>query len=87
VQEEEEESNMTDSDKELIADYMGWRWCKLRERYTRVVDGERIVINWDMNDAGLCVQKMVEKGDWEEFDLFYSMAEWLSGRRNIIIAE
>jgi len=29
-----------------------------------IVKGE---YNFDLNDAGLCVEKMVEKGDWSDF--------------------
>ena len=39
---------MTNEDKKLIADYMGYEF-----------------LLYDLNDAGLCVQEMQKRGDWE----------------------
>jgi hypothetical protein len=61
------EQIMVKTDQELISEYMNWKMCLLRNRFTRVVDGERLVINFDMNDAELCTHQMIKKND---FDLF-----------------
>ena len=56
---------MTPEDKQLIAEYMGW---KLSE--WRMIDGSAHVVNphfFDLNDAGLCVQEMQKRGEWQKF--------------------
>ena len=56
---------MTEEDKKRISEYMGW---KLSE--WRMIDGSAHVVNphfFDLNDAGLCVQEMQKRGDWEYF--------------------
>ena len=56
---------MTEEDKKRISEYMGW---KLSE--WRMIDGSAHVVNphfFDLNDAGLCVQKMQKRGDWVNF--------------------
>lgn len=42
-------------DKKRIAEYMGWQ-----NEY-----GRRM--NFDLNDAGLCVAEMQKRGDWQKF--------------------
>ena len=75
----------TDEDKRLIADYMNWKWCRLRERYTRVINGEREVIHWDRNDAARCANKMWVNPDIVKhcnIDQFFNdMAEWLRSKK------
>ena len=56
---------MTDEDKKRISEYMGW---KLSE--WRMIDGSAHVVNphfFDLNDAGLCVQEMQKRGEWQKF--------------------
>jgi hypothetical protein len=58
---------MTNEDKKLIADYMEWIW--LVEHYI-TKDNSRFLdrkIHFNLNDAGLCVQEMQKRGDWEYF--------------------
>ena len=49
---------MTNEDKKLIADFMGWFGINHLDK----IDG-----NFDLNDAGLCVQEMQKRGDWQDF--------------------
>ena len=66
---------MTNEDKKLIADYMGWeKGCDYHEPcnplYSDSCEGCRYVtgvVNYDLNDASLCVQEMQKRGDWERF--------------------
>jgi hypothetical protein len=52
---------MNKEDGKLIADYMGW---KLRfEGWWRPVDCGLVRVDFDLNDAALCVQKMQKRGD------------------------
>ena len=53
---------MTDKDKQLIAEYMGWYFHK-----GYFLNARKVIREFDSNDASLCVQKMVEKGDWDNF--------------------
>ena len=57
---------MTEEDKKLIADYMGWE--------KGIVDSWRpkcrgsLTVHFDLNDAGLCAKKMQKHGeDWDNF--------------------
>ena len=59
---------LTQEDKQLIAEYMGW---KLSE--WRMIDGSAHVVNphfFDLNDAALCVQEMQKRGEWFDFYWF-----------------
>ena len=49
---------MTNEDKKLIADYMGWFGINHLDK----IDG-----NFDLNDAGLCVAEMQKRRDWQDF--------------------
>lgn len=59
---------MNNEDKQLIAEYMGWD-----ARYLNGVDlkylktDSEVEIDFDSNDASLCVKRMVEKGEWDDF--------------------
>ena len=62
---------MTDTeDKELISGYMGWFahpqgfWYDQPVYFAAGVYGN---INFDLNDAGLCVKKMQRQEDWDDF--------------------
>ena len=46
---------MTDEDKKIIADYMGW---------DSVMVGPN---SFDLNDAGLVVAEMQKRGEWRDF--------------------
>lgn len=64
---------MTAEDKQLIAEYMGWKIDKDFKFYFRRKTLRSIVrlpINFDLNDAGLCVEKMVENYDIADFQSF-----------------
>ena len=58
---------LTPEDKALIAEYMGWV-CDCGEYYREAFPNEQI-INYDSNDAGLCVEKMNDDCgcEWENF--------------------
>ena len=49
---------MTNEDKKLIADYMGWFGINHLDK----IDG-----NFDLNDAGLCVQEMQKRGEFRNY--------------------
>ncbi len=58
---------MTDEDKKRISEYMKWTYEP--DRHCIVSEGEnrrRIAHNLDLNDAGLCVQEMQKRGDWQK---------------------
>ena len=61
---------MTNEDKKLIADYMDWDGTTTIEGYA-IPTPE--IHYFDLNDASLCVEKMVENGDIDDF-LNYSYA-------------
>jgi len=61
---------MTDADKQLICGYMGWNQSWIVDEFTdwyRIESLTWVKINFDLNDAGLCVQEMQKRGDWERF--------------------
>ena len=55
---------MTEEDKALVADYMGWQEDELLIGYR--VSEDRMA-HFNLNDAGLCVIKMWQNGDWFRF--------------------
>ena len=55
---------MTNKDRKLIADYMGWDEDSFFKGY-RTLNGH--AINFDLNDARLVVQEMQKRGEWDEF--------------------
>jgi hypothetical protein len=60
------EINMNAEDKKLIADYMGWEYKNCLGYIIQTALIRRNIV-FDLNDAGLVVEKMVEKGDWEDY--------------------
>ena len=65
---------MTDEDKKIISEYMGWKFDSLMSCYRCVGHySDPVPVHFDSNDASLCVEKMVENGDIEDF-LNYSYA-------------
>ena len=66
---------MTNEDKKLIADYMGWeKGCDYHEPcnplYSDSCEGCRYVtgvVNYDLNDASFCVQEMQKRGEYADF--------------------
>ena len=61
---------MTDADKQLICGYMGWNQSWIVDEFTdwyRIESLTWVKINFDLNDAGLCVQEMQKRGDWRDF--------------------
>lgn len=56
--------------KQAIAVYMKWRyWPGGYGQCYRVTEpwGKTVLINFDSNDASLCVAEMQKRGDWEYF--------------------
>jgi len=61
---------LTPSDKQVIAEYMGWFKHIYFYKYDEPIyfqEGVAGDIVFDLNDAGLAVNRMVEKGDWDDF--------------------
>ena len=54
---------MNNEDKRLISDYMEWE-IRLQD-WWRPENDQRV--NFDLNDAGLCVKKMQRQEDWDDF--------------------
>jgi hypothetical protein len=49
---------------EIVAEYMGWSFDDDANLYFYTnKELDLCIAHYDLNDAGLCVQKMVEKGD------------------------
>ena len=72
---------MTEEDKQLIAEYMGW------QPYPPACVGDVLFyvdttyrpIRWDLNDAALCVQEMQKRGELHSFlmmDTFNQISSW-----------
>ena len=57
---------MTDEDKKIVADYMGWYYVGYEGIYYYDWDGRR-QRNLDLTAAGLVVQEMQKRGDWVYF--------------------
>ncbi len=57
---------MTDEDKKIVADYMGWIFSEYGGDYYYIPKNGK-VIYFDLNDAGLCVQEMQKRGEWNKF--------------------
>ena len=57
---------MTEEDKQLIAEYMGWELSVYSREYYYIPKNGKVVY-FDLNDAGLCVQEMQKWGDWSYF--------------------
>ena len=59
--------------KQAIAVYMKWRyWPGGYGQCYRVTEpcGKTVLINFDSNDASLCVQEMQKRGEWFDFYWF-----------------
>ncbi len=64
---------MTEEDKQLIAEYMGWYEVMVEDPMNKGVM-EKIITKhnhaeayFDLNDASLCVQEMQKRGEWQDF--------------------
>jgi hypothetical protein len=57
---------LTQEDKQLIAEYMWWAQYKYPSYYLNT-KGDIESHHFDLNDAGLVVQEMQKRGDWEYF--------------------
>ncbi len=68
---------MTEEDKNLIADYMGWKFSEWR-----MINGSAHVANphfFDLNDDALCVQEMEKREELHSFlmmDTFNQISSW-----------
>jgi len=78
---------MTNEDKKIVADYMGWKYES--DRNCIVSEGEnhrRIAHNLDLNDAGLVVKEMQKRGDdWRKFHNFSRNLYYTTERSNLKI--
>ena len=57
---------MTEEDKQLIAEYMGWELSVYSREYYYIPKNGKVVY-FDLTDAGLCVAEMQKRGDWQDF--------------------
>jgi hypothetical protein len=57
---------MTNEDELAIAHYMNWHYAEHEGIYYYDWNGRR-QRNLDLNDAGLVVQEMVKRGEWDSF--------------------
>ena len=57
---------MTNEDEKIVADYMDWHYAEHEGIYYYDWDGRR-QRNLDLNDAGLVVEEMQERGEWVYF--------------------
>ena len=57
---------MTEEDKQLIAEYMGWELSVYSREYYYIPKNGKVVY-FDLNDAGLCVAEMQKRRDWQDF--------------------
>lgn len=57
---------MTDADKQVVANYMGWEVAEFT--WWMVEDSKLRLVKFDLNDAGLCAKKIQKQGeDWDNF--------------------
>jgi hypothetical protein len=64
---------MTNEDKKIVADYMGYLTHPMGSWYDAPVyfaAGKAGNINFDLNDAGLVVKEMQKRDDWMSFITF-----------------
>lgn len=66
---------MTKQDKKLIAEYMGWAEIGTEDvmsgkSSTVLVKKDMSYARFDLNDAGLCVEEMQKRDEWEKFEKF-----------------
>lgn len=64
---------LSPEDKQLIAEYMGWNLNPIVESSCTnfiISYSKKEPYNFDLNDAGLCVEKMVLNDQWG--DCFYT---------------
>ena len=59
---------MTDEDKKIVAEYMGWKKAYLSKGYHNIVNNRPVL--FDLNDAGLLVDELVKRDDWLSFITF-----------------
>ena len=70
---------MTEQDKQLISEYMGWELSVYSREYYYIPKNGKVVY-FDLNDAGLVVNEMVKRGElyifltWIDNNLPYK--EW-----------
>ena len=64
---------MANEDEKIVADYMGWTEISVEDPMNRGVF-EYILLkhnnceaHFDLNDAGLVVQEMQKRGEWQDF--------------------
>ena len=57
---------MTEEDKQLISEYMGWELSVYSREYYYIPKNGKVVY-FDLNDAGLCVAEMQKRGEWQKF--------------------
>ena len=69
---------MTEEDKQLIAEYMGWELSVYSREYYYIPKNGKVVY-FDLTDAGLCVAEMQKRGELHSFlmmDTFNQISSW-----------
>ena len=59
---------MTNKDKKIVSDYMGWKKAILSDGYHNMLNNRPVL--FDLNDAGLLVDKLAKRSDWLSFITF-----------------
>ena len=73
---------MTPADKAIVAEYMGWSLDYDANLYFYTnKELDLCIAHYDLNDASLCVSRMVEKGDWEDFQIKIYFSDMATGLR------
>jgi hypothetical protein len=71
---------MTDEDKELIGRYMNW---EIDQGVWRLApNGDIDTADFDLNDAGLCVQEVQKRGEWGAF-MNHTWSRWSAQWRDL----
>jgi len=72
---------MTEEDKQLISEYMGWELSVYSREYYYIPKNGKVVY-FDSNDASLCVQEMQKRGDWGAF-MNHTWSRWSAQWRDL----
>ena len=73
---------MTNEDKKIVADYMGWPEDEILVGYCT---GPDRMAHFDANDASFCVAEMWKRGEWWEFHNFARNLYYTTNRSDLKI--
>ena len=67
---------LTQEDKQLIAEYMGWTYHQTDDKkWWNLIGKDGSTHLLDLNDAGLCVQEVQKRGEWGAF-MNHTWSRW-----------